>query len=147
MTEVKVLKKKYSAADIILFLPNGMCTAIMVDGVHHFRTTRDTRDHNAQNATDDAFNTSAAKHGIHVIRLHYKDSWQYERFLRTSLQMCSAAEEPLLVKSPSFQIADYVGVFLTHQVFLAPEALHACGARCVDHCNRSCHCIDYSIKL
>jgi hypothetical protein len=62
MTEVKVLKQRYSAADIVLHPPNGKCTIVMIDGEQHFRCTRRERDHNAQSDTDATFNVAALQH-------------------------------------------------------------------------------------
>jgi hypothetical protein len=102
MTEVKILGGRYSAADVMLFIDGGRCVVVMVDGEQHFRSTRVHRDSDAQFATDCAFNNEALAQGFYVVRLHYKDAWQYERVLRQCLTICTEAPQPLLVRSPAY---------------------------------------------
>jgi hypothetical protein len=102
MVEIKLLKARYGAADIVLQLHTGMTVIIMVDGQHHFRTTRCDRTHHEQSETDEAFNSAALAMNASVIRLHYKDCWSFEYQLRVFLQRCACSTQALLLKSPSF---------------------------------------------
>jgi transcription elongation factor Elf1 len=102
MTEVKILKGKFSAADIVVIVSDTLWVVVMVDGEHHFRTTRDSRTHKEQQETDDRFDCRAMAQQFSVIRLHFRDAWCFEYQLRVFLQQCTVSGQPLLLKSPSY---------------------------------------------
>jgi hypothetical protein len=104
MTEIKVLGQKFGAVDILLTLANKRSVAIMIDGKHHFTGGRKERDASVQSEADSRFNQAALSAGLCVVRLHYKDCWEYEYLLRTFIHALSKVQTPTMLVSPSFNV-------------------------------------------
>jgi hypothetical protein len=102
MTEVRYLGGRFGAIDILVRLTSGKDVAVMIDGKHHFSTDRQSRTAAEQGDADMAFNRAALAQGLHVVRLHYKDQWEFQYLLRTYLTRLNMVSSPTLQQSPSF---------------------------------------------
>lgn len=91
LTEIRVLKKNYSAVDIWISK-----LLVMIDGEGHFGIDMHGIPVHVQKDIDGRFNAAALRSNFCVLRLHYKDGPSFASAIYSALSKSRMSDKPFL---------------------------------------------------